>query len=145
MEIPGETIICNFFYNTEKFPQYQTISIKDIENNTITEFKKGNTYIISIRQSDFQLYSVRFSLTEDGTNMRDAYEYKYNITYSGTQGMSSGNVTINVTYDFPDTIYFYLDGLVQQGNKINITSNLDLIRDYSIIPYRDTYNKILFG
>ena len=143
MEIPGETIICEFFYDTEKFPQYQTISIQDTELKTITEFKKGNTYIISIKKPEFQLYPLRFSLTEDGTNIPNTYEYKYNITYSGTQGMNSGNITINVTYDFPDTLYFYLVGLVQQGNKIDITSNLDTTRDYSIIPYRDTYNKIL--
>ena len=57
--------------------------------------------------------------------------------------MNSGNVTINVTYDFPRYVIFLLDGLKQQGNKIDITSNLDILRDYSIIPYRDTYNKLL--
>ena len=35
MEILGETIICDFNYDTEKFPQYQTISI-------IIFFKEGN-------------------------------------------------------------------------------------------------------
>ena len=44
MEIPGETIICDFSYDTERFPQYQTISIQDVERIISQNLKKEYIY-----------------------------------------------------------------------------------------------------
>ena len=51
--------------------------------------------------------NIRISITENGIH-NNGYEYKHGITYSGVQGTYNGLLTIDVKYDYPDNIYFFL-------------------------------------
>jgi len=151
IEIPQEIIYCEFKFVTEVQDELSEISqtIYKIslisDDDVIRTLYKGNKYIITINQSEFQQYPVKFSLTEDGTNKIDAYEYKYGITYNGDQGLSSGNIIIDVTYDYPYTLYYYTETLNNIGDVLNVEVEKNTLRDFSTttLPYTDKFIDIL--
>jgi hypothetical protein len=120
------------------------IYLKDLSENKITEFVKGYKYIIKTSDDVFLNDNIRISITENGIH-NNGYEYKHGITYSGVQGTYNGLLTIDVKYDYSNTIYFYLENesSIKELPEINIKKN-EITRDYNNanIPYNDTFKKI---
>ena len=108
LETNGEEFTYIFKYNSESESFFDRLRLFDASDNIINKFTKGNKYRIQLIDNIFQLFPIEFSLTEDGTNKNNSYEYTYNIKYYGEQGLSTGYVEIDVTYDFLLKIYYYL-------------------------------------
>ena len=146
LETNGEEFTYIFKYNSESESFFDRLRLFDASDNIINKFTKGNKYRIQLIDNIFQLFPIEFSLTEDGTNKNNSYEYTYNIKYYGEQGLSTGYVEIDVTYDFPLKIYYYLKGETRQGTFIDILEDNESVRNYysSTTPYLDRYNTILY-
>jgi len=82
-------------------------------------FLRGDTYVFDQSDSSNSTHPLKFSVTNDNSG---SVEYTTGVSVLGLAGSAGATVTITVSSDAPDTLYYYCGNHSNMGANITLTS-----------------------